>query len=434
MLVLPHLLVGERDLAPGEDLAHTRIDAPFEHELIRRRGLLEVREMRALYALLPHPHVARIEGDVVPGGPGAEHHHAAALHHETRDREGLLARMLEHDVHVALAGNVPDRLAELARLLHPGVVFGRIHLGHRTPAGELLAVDGAFGAQAHHVFTLALVRDDADRVGAGGGGELHAEHAKPARAAPHQHVVAGLERVRCMAEQHAVGGGKRERVAGRFLPGEVLRLWHQLPRLHAAELGERAVRRLVAPDALRRREQRIAAVALLVVAVVLVAVDDDLVADFPALHLGADCPDDAGGVRPGDVVGALVHVDRRDRLAEAGPHAVVIDAPGHDEDQHLVVADGPGRQHLDLHRGFRRPVALLADRPGIHLLRNMAERRDLPDFIEAFHRRRARLGNSGHARLLSARRLHRRVTQDCRKPYCSATSAFAFGQTPRDGT
>jgi hypothetical protein len=60
---------------------------------------------------------------------------------------------------------------------------------------------------------------------------------------------------------------------------------HQLARLHAAELGERAVGRLVAPDALRRRQHRVAAVAVLVVAVVLIAMNDDLVADFPAPHL-----------------------------------------------------------------------------------------------------------------------------------------------------
>jgi hypothetical protein len=88
----------------------------------------------------------------------------------------------------------------------------------------------------------------------------------------------------------------------------------QLAVLDAAELGERAVRRLVAPDALRRREHRIAAVALLVVAVVLVAVNDDLVADLPAFHLGADGPDDARGIRAGDVIVGLVNVERRNRL------------------------------------------------------------------------------------------------------------------------
>jgi hypothetical protein len=51
-------------------------------------------------------------------------------------------------------------------------------------------------------------------------------------------------------------------------------------------------------------EHRVAAVALLVVAVVLVTVDDDLVADFPALYLVTDGPNDAGRIGAGNVVGA----------------------------------------------------------------------------------------------------------------------------------
>ena len=192
----------------------------------------------------------------------------------------------------------------------------------------------------------------------------------------------GPDGVRRVAEQHAVGGGERQRVAGRLLPGEVRRPLHELARLHPAELREGAVRRLVAPDALAGREHRVAAIALLVVAVVLVAVDDDLVAHLPALHLGADRPDDARGVGAGDVEGLLVPVERRDRLAERGPDAVVVHARRHHEHQHLVVADGPGRHDLELHRAFRRAVALLADGPGPHLCRHMAERRDLADLVE----------------------------------------------------
>ena len=341
-----------------------------------------MREVRALDALLPHPDVARVEGDIEAGGAGAEHHHAAALDHHRRDREGLLARMLEHDVDVALAGDVPDRLAEAARFLGPVVVFGGVHRRHLAPALEVLAVDHALGAEIEHVFGLRLVGDDGDGIGARGGDQLHAEHAEPAGGAPHQHIVAGLERVRRMAEQHAIGGGERERVAGRFFPGEMRGLVHQLPRLHAAELRERAVRRLVAPDALRGRQQRIAAIAILVVAVVLIAVDDDFVADLPALDLGADRPDHARGIGAGDVERMLVHVEGGDRLAEAGPDAVVVDAAGHHEQQHFVLADRPGRHHFELERLVRRAVALLADHPGVHLLRHMAERRNFADVIE----------------------------------------------------
>ncbi len=126
MLVLPHLVMRERNLVPGEDLGHAGVDPPVDHELVRRARLLEMGEMRALHALLPHPDIAGVEGDVEARGAGAEHHHAATLGDETGDREGRLARMLEDDVDILLASDVPDRLAELASFLGPLVVLGRI--------------------------------------------------------------------------------------------------------------------------------------------------------------------------------------------------------------------------------------------------------------------------------------------------------------------
>ena len=68
--------------------------------------------------------------------------------------------------------------------------------------------------------------------------------------------------------------------------------------------------------------------------------DDDFVADVPAPHLRSYGPDDAGCVGAGDVKRILVYVERRDRLAEAGPDAVVVDAASHDVDEHLVFAIG----------------------------------------------------------------------------------------------
>src|ERR1700730_18394815 len=110
-----HQLVGIGNLLPRKNVAHAGIDALIEHELIGGAGLLEMREMRALHALLAHPDIARVESDVVARGAGAEHDHAAALDDEARHRERRLAGMLEHDVDVALAGDVPDRLAEAPR-------------------------------------------------------------------------------------------------------------------------------------------------------------------------------------------------------------------------------------------------------------------------------------------------------------------------------
>ena len=101
VLVLPHLRVGARDSRPREDLRHAGIDAAVDHEAgWPADACLQMGEMRALDALLAHPHEARVEGEVVAGGAGAEHDHAAALHDEAGDREGLLAGMLEHDVDV----------------------------------------------------------------------------------------------------------------------------------------------------------------------------------------------------------------------------------------------------------------------------------------------------------------------------------------------
>src|SRR5690606_518858 len=225
--------------------------------------------------------------------------------------ECRLARVLEDEIDIiALAGDVPDRLAEVANLLEPGVILRRADLRHFAPAVEVLAVDDALGAELHDEVTLVVVRYDADRVGSRRGTELNGHGAEPTRGTPHEDIVPGPQDIGAMAEQHAIGRGESQRVAGAFLPGQVPRALHQLAVLHPGELGERAIRRLVAPDPLRRREHGIAAVALLVVAIVLVAVDDHLVADLPALDLGAHGPNDARRIRAGDVVRVLVHIER----------------------------------------------------------------------------------------------------------------------------
>ena len=188
--------------------------------------------------------------------------------------------------------------------------------------------------------------------------------------------------MRPVAEQHAVGGGQRQRVAARFLPRQMPRPVHQLLGLDAAELGETAVGRLVTPDALARREHGIAAVALLVIAVVLVAVHQDLVADIPARDFAADLPDHTRGVRAGHVVVLLVHVEDRNRLAQRSPDAVVVDARRHHQHQHFVAVDIGRVDHFHLHGLFRLALTFAADHPGIHFLGHMSQRRDLADLIE----------------------------------------------------
>ena len=296
--------------------------------------------------------------------------------------------MFEHHVDVhALAGDVPDRLAEFARLFQPLIVFGRIDRGHLAPAIEILAVDHTFRTHGHDKLALVLLRDDTDGIGARRIGKLDRIGAKPARSPPDQHVLAGLQLVRGMAEQHPVGGGQRQRIAGAFFPSQVLWARHQLLRLHAGELREGPVRRLITPDALGGRHHRIAAVAFLVIAVVLVAMDHDLVPDLPCLDGRSHLPDDPGRIGTGDVIGLLVPVKGADGLAQSSPDPIVVDACGHHQNQHLVAVDLPCVNDLDLKALLRLAMPLTPDRPGIHLLGHIAEGRHFPDFIEVFFRR-----------------------------------------------
>jgi hypothetical protein len=189
-----------------------------------------------------------------------------------------------------------------------------------------------------------------------------------------------------MPEQHAVSGREAKGVAGGFFPGEMLRPLDHLAVLHAAKLPEGTIGCLVTPDALRGREHRIAAVAFLVVAVILIAVDDDFVADLPALDLGPHRPDDAGRVGTGDVIGLLVDVEHGNRRPERGPDAVVVDAGRHHENEHFVRIELPGRDHLDLHGHVGRALPVAPDGPGIHVLWNMTERWNLADLVEILDR------------------------------------------------
>src|SRR5690606_31010984 len=151
-------------------------------------------------------------------------------------------------------------------------------------------------------------------------------------------------------------------------PCQMLGARHQLLALHTGELAERSIRRLVPPDALGRGIHWIATVAVFVVAVVLVAMDHDLVADLPAPHLVAHGPDDTGSVGTGDVVGLSVPVDGADRHAARGPYAIVVHPRRHHQNQHVIAVQHRHVDHLLQHRLVRVAVAFATDRPGVHLL------------------------------------------------------------------
>src|SRR5262245_21200308 len=130
--------------------------------------------MRALYPLLMHPQISRVHGEIVARGARTDHHHAAALHTQDGDRKSGGAGMLKHEVDVvALTRDLPNAGAEFARLLEPGFVFRGADLRQLAPTLELLAIDDTACAELHDKIALLLVGDDADRVGTGGGDELH---------------------------------------------------------------------------------------------------------------------------------------------------------------------------------------------------------------------------------------------------------------------
>ena len=120
MAVLVHELVHVGDLVEAEGLRQAGVDLAGQHQVVQRPGVVVVREVRALEALLPHPVVAQVERGVVAGGAGADHHHAARVAHEDRGGHGVLARVLEHEARaLALADRFPERRAEGARALQP---------------------------------------------------------------------------------------------------------------------------------------------------------------------------------------------------------------------------------------------------------------------------------------------------------------------------
>ena len=235
---------------------------------------------------------------------------------------------------------------------------------------ELVAVDVVDGAELLDQLALLVGGDDADRVGAGRLAELHGEDAEAAGGAPDQDVVAGLQLA--LVDQHPVGGEVGEPVGGGLGPGEVLGAGEELLGLHLGELGEGAPGRLVAPDLLARRGQRVEPVHLDVLVGGLVAVDHDLVAGLPAGDALADLPDDPGGVGAADVVavlGVVAVAEDRDRLAERRPDVVEVDAGRHHADDHLEGAGLGNLDLLELEGVVGLALALLADHPGRHRLR-----------------------------------------------------------------
>src|SRR5690606_24829953 len=105
----------------------------------------------------------------------------------------------------------------------------------------------------------------------------------------------------------------------------------------------------------------------------LAAGESDLVADLHLLHARAHRPDHTRTLRPAYVEvlrGTLApaHGDDIDGFTERGPHAVVIDARGHDVHEHLAASHGRDVDDLGTDGTRRRTEAVLPNGRCVHLL------------------------------------------------------------------
>src|SRR3954465_3634221 len=87
VLVLAEELVGLGDLVEGHRLPQHRADLRLLDQRVGAVGLPRVREVRAEDLLLPHPEVAHVEVQVVPGRRAADHDLAERAHGQYRGRE-----------------------------------------------------------------------------------------------------------------------------------------------------------------------------------------------------------------------------------------------------------------------------------------------------------------------------------------------------------
>ena len=113
----------------------------------------------------------------------------------------------------------------------------------------------------------------------------------------------------------------------------------------------------------------------------------NFVANFPALYLVTNGPNDARRIRARDVIGLLVAVKRANRLAKGRPYAVVVHARSHHEDEDLVAVEGRDFDDFFEHGLVGITVTLAADRPGIHLLGHVPHGRHLAHFVQVLLRR-----------------------------------------------
>src|SRR3989442_15167644 len=147
----------------------------------------------------------------------------------------------------------------------------------------------------------------------------------------------------------------------------------------AGELAEASVVGLVAPDPRALGEHRILARAHPgVVGAPPATVHDHFVTDPDVLHVPPDGPDDsravaAAGVEILGLARSLALGDHVERRPQGRPDVVVVDARGHDVDQHLVRTERRRRDDLAPPGIARLTEAVLSNEIRVHPRRDLAE-------------------------------------------------------------
>ena len=293
--------------------------------------------MATLNTLLVHPDITRVHGKVISSRPCTNHNHPTAFADKGRDGKSAFTGVFKHHVDIhAFSGDIPDCFAKFAHLGEPSFIFVTVHRGKLTPTIKVLPVDDPFCAKAFDKFALVLVRNHRNRIGPNRIDQLDGIRSQSAGCPPDQNVLPRLQFMRMMTKQHSIGCCQCQCVASAFFPCQVFRARHQLLSLNIGELRKRPVRCFITPNSLARRQHRIATVAFFIVSVILVAVDDNFIANFPAGHFLPDRPNDTGGIRTCDMKICLVNIKRADRNAKTGPNTIIIHSSRHHENEHLV--------------------------------------------------------------------------------------------------
>ncbi len=115
---------------------------------------------------------------------------------------------------------------------------------------------------------------------------------------------------------------------------------------------------------------------------------DDVVADLDVAHVASDRIDNAGRVTSADMkirrieLGLLSRGDNVDGGAERGPYVIEVDSGRHHIDQRLIGAQLRDRDLFDLESVRRVAKAFGPNHLRIHLFGNLADRRNLADFVD----------------------------------------------------